>query len=93
MAEIIEYLPSDMLQHIMMDYISSMPLEFDFICGNTRYKHSGDKLIDFVKIFEFRPDEAVTLGNILRSERNRYDRAAPRFEAVVADAEFPENCW
>ena len=69
-----------------------MDLEHSFINDSCRYagQRELDKVMDFVRTFEYRPDQADALLAILR--RDNYN-AKKLIEKALEAGNFPDNCW
>ena len=89
---ITDWLAWESLWGIMIKFIAQMPQEFRFLNDDLRYRgrQSKEKVIDFFRIFEFRPDEARALLCVLK--REDYS-AAKLFEEAVEAAELEDNFW
>ena len=84
----------DSLERYMLVYLGrAVELEYELIKDSCRYVGSSelDKLKDFVRIFQYRPDITSQLCGKLRT--NSYSSLAGFFERALRIGDFPANSW
>lgn len=85
---------SENIPRIMMCFTDTMPLERAFAEDRRkRYQLSVDELIEFVYIFQYRPDMALRLADVLKEPGINFIFSSEIFESAAERAAFTNEFW